>query len=122
MKHLNQLTKPQFLNRIYNYELNPNKFVYVGTAPSMIVFSSPENRFCIELEPALEIIAKKNMKHYPVYYINTAEEPELGRFFTSGRVPVIYLCPVSGEPTIIKETINIRDIVCTANRLFGNPL
>lgn len=120
MKHLNQLTKPQFLNRIYNYELNPHKFVYVGNVPSMVVFSSPESKFCIELEPALEIIAKRHKKHYPVYYINTAEEPELGRFFTSGRVPVIYLCPVSGEPTIIKETINIRDIVRTANRLFGS--
>ena len=118
MKHLYQLTKPQFISKIYNYEVNPNRFVYAGSAPSMVIFSSPKNRFCIELEPAFEILAKRHKKHYDVYYINTVEEPELGSFFTSGSPPVIYLCPVTGEPTIIKETINIKEIDRIAEKIF----
>ena len=79
MKHLNPLTKREFLDTIYNYEKHPNEFVYIGKHPSMIIFSSPDNKFCVELEPALEIIAKRRKNHYNVYYVDTVREPELAK-------------------------------------------
>ncbi len=118
MKHLSKINRLQFLTKIYDYEANPNKFLYTGTAPGILIFGSPQSRFCIELEPALEILAKKHKNNYDVYYINTTEEPELKQFFVSGDVPVFYLCPVSGEPTIVKETINIKEIARLADKIF----
>ncbi len=118
MKHLFHLSKPQFLTKIYNYEARPKRFVYEGSTPSIVIFGSSQNRFCIELEPGLEILAKRHRNHYDVYYINTADEPELKKNFASESVPVVYLCPVNGEPRILKDSINIREIARLANKMF----
>ncbi|MBR7157243.1 MAG: hypothetical protein IKD16_02475 [Bacteroidales bacterium] len=119
MKHLSKLDKYRFLNEIYNYELNPNKFTYIGKSPSMVVFVSPDSNFCLDLEPALEIIAKRGKPRFSAYYVNTAEEPEVARKLISQRVPVIYMCPVGASPTVVSETINVRELLKLAQDLFG---
>ncbi len=120
MKHLFHLSKPQFLTKIYNYEARPARFIYEGTIPSVVIFGSTDNRFCREFEPSLEILAKKHKNHYHVYYVNTAEEPELKKNFASESVPVVYLCPVNGEPRVLKDSINIREIARLANKMFAS--
>lgn len=119
MKHLNHIDKSRFLNEIYNYESSPEKFTYIGKIPSIVVFASPHNKFCVELEPALEIIAKRRKDRYKVYYVNTAEEPEMARNFIKQRVPVIYICPIGTAPTVVSETINVRDLFSLADRLLA---
>lgn len=123
MKHLNQIDKCRFLNEIYNYKSNPKEFTYIGKAPSIVVFSSPENKFCIELEPALEIMAKRGKNKYKIYYVNTLQEPEMAQNFSPDKIPVIYLCPIGTRPTIVTDTINIREIFRLADRLLDkNPV
>lgn len=118
MKYVDQLTKYQFLDKIYNYELNPQELIYLGKIPSIVVFSSPQNNFCVELEPALEVIAKRHKGKYNVYYVNTVEEPELATIFTINNVPVIYLWPMKGTPTVVKETINIKELTQLADKIL----
>ena len=118
MKHLNHIDKCRFLNEIYNYESNPDKFTYIGKTPSMVIFASPCSKFCVELEPALEIMAKRRRERYKVYYVDTDLEPEMSRNFVGRRVPVIYICPIGAAPTIVSETINVRDLFNLADRLL----
>lgn len=119
MKHMNQIDKCRFLNEIYNYNTNPHEFTYIGKSPSVVVFSSPESKFCIELEPALEIMAKRRKNKYKIYYVNTLQEPEMAKNFSPDKVPVIYLCPIGATPTIVTDTINIRELFRLADRLLA---
>ena len=119
MKHLHQLTKEQFLNKIYNFQKHPNEFIYIGTTPSMVILSSTKNRFCIELEPALEIMAKRHKTHYDIYFIDLESEPEIADALNTQRAPVFYLCPVQKAPIIIHNTINIRDIARQADKILA---
>lgn len=119
MKHLNQLTRQQFLNEIYNYKQSPHKFVYSGDLPGVVVISSSANRFCIELEPAFEIMAKRHKNHYNIYYVDTFTEPEIFSALKPERLPVIYLCPVKSAPTVISDTIDVRKIAKMADNLLA---
>ncbi len=119
MKHLNKLTKSQFLNNIYNYELHPDSFVYIGATPSMVVLSSSHNRFCRELEPALEVLAKRHHNHYNVFVVDNTSDPDIAQALKVESFPVIYLCPVRRTPFVIKESINIREIAGLADILIG---
>ncbi|MBQ7999411.1 MAG: thioredoxin family protein [Bacteroidales bacterium] len=118
MKHLNQLTRHQFLNRIYNYKQYPGEFIYIGTSPCVVVVGSSGSIFCRELEPALEIMAKRNKDHYGVYYIDVSADEELAKALKTDKFPVVYLCPVKSTPTIFKGTINIREISEMAGRVL----
>ena len=118
MKHLSQLTRHQFLNRIYNYKQYPDEFIYIGTSPCVVVVGSSGSIFCRELEPALEIMAKKNKEHYGIYYIDASEDKELTKALKADRFPVVYLCPVKSSPTVFSRTINIREISEMAGKVL----
>ncbi len=119
MKHLNQLTRQQFLNEIYNFEEHPDEFVYIGTAPSMIVITSSANRFCTELEPAFEIMAKRHKTHYSIFYVDVFNEPQMMPALKADKLPVVYLCPVKSSPTVICGTINMREISRMAGKVLA---
>ena len=118
MKHLNQITIPKFLNRIYNYKQYPDEFIYIGTSPCIVVVGSSGSIFCRELEPALEIMAKRNKDHYGIYYIDVSADEELAEALKADRFPVVYLCPVKSNPTIFKSTINMREISEMAGKVL----
>ncbi len=119
MKHLNQLTRQQFLDKIYNYRQYPDEFVYIGTMPSMVVVTSSHNSFCTELEPAFEIMAKRHKNHYDIYYVDVFEVPDIVHALKVDRLPKVYLCPVKGTPTVICGTINMREISRMANKVLA---
>lgn len=110
MKNVIPLNTFQFLEKIYNYNLNPADWIYLGKIPGVIVFHSPVNNFCVDLEPAIEIIAKKGKEKYNVYTVNADQEKDLASIFMVDNIPTFYLCPMKGDPTIIKGTINIKEI------------
>lgn len=119
MKHLNQLTRQQFLNKIYNYRQYPHEFVYMGEIPGVVIISSSGNKFCVELEPAFEIMAKRHKTHYNIYYIDACGEPELVEALKLNKLPAIYLCPVKCAPTVINDTIDIRKIASLADKMLA---
>ena len=121
MRHLHQLTRQQFLNKIYNYKQHPHEFIYCGELPGVVIISSTDSNFCVELEPAFEIMAKKHKNHYNIYYVDTIAEPEIitALKLNPSGLPVIYLCPVKSTPTIISDTIDIRKITNMADKLFA---
>lgn len=121
MKHLKQLDQRQFLNKIYNYKQHPHEFIYSGDLPGVVIISSSDNSFCVELEPAFEIMAKRHKSHYNIYYIDTFAEPEIiaALKLEAAGLPVIYLCPVKSAPTVISGTIDIRKITKTADKLLA---
>lgn len=117
MTNVIPLTTSYFLEKIYNYELNPADWIYLGRIPGIIMFHSPSSNFCADLEPALEIIAKRGKGKYNVYTVNADAEKRLASIFMVDSIPTFYLCPMKGDPTIVKGTINIIELTSLISKI-----
>lgn len=118
MKHAVSLDRRLFLERIYNYEKNPGTWIYLDNAPGVLLFHSHLNNFCKELEPAVEIIAKKGRGKYHVYTIDIDTEKEVSKHLMIDTIPTFYICPKTGNPVIMKNTINLKEIKKMIDKLI----
>lgn len=110
MRHSIALNRLQFLEKIYDYQKHPTGWMYTGKVPGVLMFHSGTNSFCVDLEPAMEIIAKRGKGKYEVYTVDIDLEKELSRALLIENIPTFYLCTTNGSPVIIKGNINLKHI------------
>ena len=84
------LTKDEFLQKVYNYEKNPNEWKYEGDKPAIVDFYATWCGPCKMLAPILEELAKEYDGQIVVYKIDTEKEPELSAAFGIRSIPVVY--------------------------------
>ena len=94
------LTKKMFLEKVMDYETNPDKWVFRGDKPCMIDFYADWCRPCKMVAPVIEKLAKDYFGRVTVYKINTQTEQELAAVFGIQSIPSFLFCPKSGKPTM----------------------
>lgn len=99
------LTKAEFLTKVYDYEKNPNDWVYNGDKPCIIDFYADWCRPCKMVAPILDELAQKYDGKLVIYKINTDEERELASYFGIQSIPTILFCPVSGKPQMTQGAL-----------------
>ena len=82
------LTKTEFLNKVYNYEANPNDWKYEGDKP------------CKALAPVLEELAKEYDGKIYIYKVDVDKEEELAATFGIRSIPTLLWIPKDGKPTV----------------------
>ena len=82
------VTKSEFVEKIYDYEKNPDKWVYKGNKPAIVDFYADWCGPCRRLSPVLEKLAAKYKDQIVIYKVNTDKERELAAAFI----------PVDGQP------------------------
>ncbi len=92
------LTKKDFLEKIYNFEKNKDRFVYEGNLPCIIDFYADWCAPCKKVEPILKELAKEYKGKVNFYKINTDNEKELARFFRINSIPTYFFIPANGNP------------------------
>ncbi|HAM99868.1 MAG TPA: thiol reductase thioredoxin [Marinilabiliales bacterium] len=92
------LTKAQFLEKVWDYEKNPDKWVYKGDKPCIIDFYADWCRPCKIAGPILEELAGEYKGQIYVYKINTEQERELAGAFGIQSIPAFLHCPMVGQP------------------------
>lgn len=92
------LTKAEFLEKVVNYEKNPNEWVYLGDKPCVIDFYADWCRPCKIAGPILDDLAKEYHEDIYVYKIDTEEERELAAAFGIRSIPAFLFCPMEGKP------------------------
>jgi thioredoxin len=92
------LNKAGFLSRVWNYEKNPDKWVYEGSLPCIIDFYADWCGPCRTVSPILKELAKEYQGKIMVYKIDVDRERELASVFQVKSIPAYLFIPVEGEP------------------------
>ena len=91
------LTQKEFLQKIYNYEKNKDRFVYEGDLPCIIDFYADWCAPCKLVEPVLKELAKEYKGKIMFYKINTDEEKPLAITFGIMSIPTYFFITNKGE-------------------------
>ena len=86
------VTKSEFIEKVYDYEKNPDKWVYKGTKPAIVDFYADWCGPCRRLSPVLE------KDKIVIYKVNTDKERELAAAFGITSLPTLVFIPMDGKP------------------------
>ena len=93
-----ELDKQQFLDKVWNYETNPDTWVYNGSLPCVIDFNAKWCGPCRKMEPILKDMARKYDGKIIIYKGDVDKEKELASLFGISSIPAFLFCPTNGEP------------------------
>ena len=93
-----QLTYKEFLKKVWNFENNPNTFVYKGKLPAVIDFYADWCGPCRRVAPVMENLAEEYDGQLLVYKINVDQEKELANAFQVKSIPMVLFIPLEGQP------------------------
>ncbi|MFA8450921.1 MAG: thioredoxin family protein [Bacteroidales bacterium] len=93
-----QLTYNSFIENVWDFNKNPNEFVFKGSKPAIIDFYADWCGPCKRIAPILEKIAADNKDDLIVYKVNVDEQKELSKVFNIRNIPVVVFIPLKGEP------------------------
>ncbi len=95
------LTKAEFLEKVVNYEENPEEWVYLGDKPAIIDFYADWCVPCRIVAPILEELAAKYEEEIYIYKIDTEKEQELAAVFGIRSIPSILFVPMGDQPQMV---------------------
>jgi len=92
------LTYETFLEKVWNFEKNPQEWIYEGDVPCVIDFYADWCRPCKMVAPIMEDLAKKYDGKVKIYKINTDKERKLAQVFQIRSIPAVLFAPKEGRP------------------------
>lgn len=93
-----QMNKAMFLDKVFNYEENPDTWVYKGDKPCIIDFYADWCGPCKSIAPVLEELAAEYDGQIYIYKINTETEQELASVFGIRSIPSLLFVPMNEAP------------------------
>lgn len=94
------LTKAEFLNKVYNYEANPDNWKYEGDKPAIVDFYATWCGPCKTLSPILEELAEEYNGQIYIYKVDVDQERELAAAFGIQSIPTMLFIPKDGKPVV----------------------
>lgn len=95
-----KLTKQGFIDKIMDYEKNPEEWKYIGDKPAIIDFYADWCGPCKIAAPVLEDLAAKYKDEIYIYKVDTEVERELASVFGIRSIPAFLFIPEEGQPTM----------------------
>jgi len=97
MKMTQHLTKADFLEKVFNYEVNKD-WKFEGEIPALIDFYADWCGPCKMVAPVLEELSKEYEGKINIYKIDTEAEQELAAAFGIRSIPSLLFIPKEGQP------------------------
>lgn len=108
---VSQIDKAQFLERIVDFEGNPDEWKYLGDKPAIVDFYAPWCGPCKRIAPILEELAAEYGGEIYIYKVNTDNEKELAAAFGITSIPSLLFIPVDGDPRMFKGALPKEELV-----------
>jgi thioredoxin len=93
-----ELTKATFLEKVFNYEENPQEWQYKGDRPAIVDFYATWCGPCRITSPILKDLAAEYGDEIYVYKIDVDREPELASVFGVQSIPMFLFIPMNEQP------------------------
>lgn len=94
------LTYDTFIEKVWNFEKNPDNWVYEGTVPCVIDFYADWCKPCKMVAPIMDELAVKYDGKVKFYKINVDKEQKLAAIFGVRSIPSVLFSPMTGKPTM----------------------
>lgn len=114
-----KITKQDFLDKVMDYEKNPEKWIYKGELPCLIDFYADWCAPCRITAPILEELAEEYAGKINIYKVDIQREQELAQVFGITGIPAFLYCPLEGNPSI---SSGIARTVEETKQLFKNQI
>lgn len=95
-----ELTKATFLEKVFDYETNPEEWNYNGDKPAIVDFYANWCGPCRITSPILADLAAEYGDEIYVYKIDVDKEPELAYMFGARSIPMFLFIPMDETPQI----------------------
>lgn len=92
------MNKSVYLTKVYDFEKNPDTFVYKDNKPSVIDFYADWCAPCRRIAPILDELSVVYKDRVNFYKVNVDFEKELASIHGVRNIPVVAFFPVKGEP------------------------
>lgn len=115
-----ELTKEEFIKRVYNYETNPNEWKYEGDKPCIVDFHATWCAPCKMLAPSLEEINQEYNGQIYIYKVDVDKSPELAAIFGVRSVPTLLWIPLEGKPSISQGALPKSQLESIVNKTLLN--
>ena len=96
-----ELNKKTFLEKVVNYEKNPNAWNYLGSKPAIIDFYATWCPPCKKLSPVLEELSKEYKDKIVIYKVDVDKERELSSVMGIRSMPTLIFIPMSENPQVL---------------------
>ncbi len=103
------MTKALFLNKVANYEKDPQGWNYLGDKPAIIDFYADWCGPCKMVAPILEELAAEYADRIIIYKVNTEVEQELAGVFNIRSIPSLLFIPMDGKPQMAQGAMSKAD-------------
>ncbi len=106
-----QLTKADFLTKVFDYESNPTEWKYLGEKPAIIDFYADWCGPCKMIAPILDELAEEYKDDIIIYKIDTESEQELAAAFGIRSIPSLLFIPMGEQPQMVQGALPKSEFV-----------
>lgn len=122
MKMTQHLTKADFLEKVFNYEVN-KEWKFEGEIPALIDFYADWCGPCKMVAPVLEELSNEYAGKVNIYKIDTEAEQELAAAFGIRSIPSLLFIPKEGQPQMAMGALpkeSLKEVI--ENVLLGSQV
>ena len=92
------LTSTTFKEKVMDYEVHTDQWVYAGDKPCIIDFYADWCKPCKMIAPIMDELAAEYKDEIYIYKVDTQKERELAQVFGIRSIPAVLFVPMEGKP------------------------
>ena len=100
-----QITKKEFLQKVWNYEASPDTWKFIGERPAIVDFFATWCGPCKMLAPVLDELSEEYAGKVDFYKVDTGTGEELSEAFRIRSIPTLLFCSTKGQPEITQGAL-----------------
>jgi len=105
------ITYKEFLKDVWNFEKNPNTFVFEGKTAAIVDFYADWCGPCRKVAPIMEKLSETYKGKLTIYKVNVDQEKQLAGAFGVRSIPTMLFIPKEGQPILQAGAMTEADYV-----------